>query len=232
MKVCFTVDVEHDCPPFLTTYRGIEEGMPRLSALLAEEGVRSTLFITGDVAQRYPDMLRQWAERGHEIACHGQTHRPFDTLDEPTARDEIQASTATLRKFGPCRSFRAPNLRFPESYVALLEEAGYALDSSQAKYKRAYYRDPPAESSLKRVPASMTSSVLRIPKPLRFAILGRLASPAVIFVHPWEFVDFRRSTLRWDCRFRTGEVALACVRENLRFYRARGAEFLTMAELV
>ena len=30
MQVSITVDVEHDCPPFLTTYRGIEQGVPRL----------------------------------------------------------------------------------------------------------------------------------------------------------------------------------------------------------
>ena len=114
MKVCFTVDVEHDCPPFLTTYRGIEEGMPRLMGLLAEEGVRSTFFITGDVAQRYPAIVKQLVDQGHEVGCHGQTHRPFDTLDEPTAREEIRASSATLRQFAPCRSFRPPTCDFPK----------------------------------------------------------------------------------------------------------------------
>ncbi|HEX3656294.1 MAG TPA: polysaccharide deacetylase family protein [Pirellulales bacterium] len=231
MKVCITVDVEHDCPPFMTTYRGIEEGMPRLLDLLAEERVPSTLFITGDVARRYPERVEQWARAGHEIGCHGDTHRPFDTLDEQTARDEMAASTATLRQFAPCRSFRAPNLRFPESFVAILEHEGYTLDSSQAKYKRSYWRDTPADSPLKRVPASMTACVLRFPKPLRWAILGRLASPVVLFVHPWEFVDFRRSTLRWDCRFRTGNQALDCLRETIRYFASRGGELVRMDAL-
>lgn len=232
MKVCITVDVEHDCPPFMTTYRGIEEGMPRLLDLFADEQVTSTLFITGDVARRYPEQVQRWAAAGHEIGCHGDTHRPFDTLDEATARGEIQASTAVLRQWAPCLSFRAPNLRFPESYVRLLEAEGYALDSSQAKYKRAYWLNRQALSSLKRVPASMTSSVLRIPKPLRYAILGRLASPVVLFVHPWEFVDFRRSTLRWDCRFATGQQALVALRENINYYRRRGAELRPMQDLL
>ena len=87
-------------------------------SMLAEEGVSGTFFITGDVARRYPSEVESWARAGHEIGCHGDTHRPFDTLDEQTARNEIQASTATLRKFAPCRSFRAPNLRFPESLCA------------------------------------------------------------------------------------------------------------------
>jgi peptidoglycan/xylan/chitin deacetylase (PgdA/CDA1 family) len=168
---------------------------------------------------------------GHEIGCHGDTHTPFDTLDEPTARSEIQASSAVLREFGPVTSFRAPNLRFPDRYVALLEEAGYRLDSSQAKYKRTYWFRGPLVTRLSRVPASMTSSVLRIPRAFRYPILGRLADPAVLFVHPWEFVDFRHSTLRLDCRFRTGQQALDALRQNMRFYRARGAKAVRMNEL-
>ena len=35
-RVSFTVDLEPDCPPYLWTWRGVEEGMPRLLAMLAE----------------------------------------------------------------------------------------------------------------------------------------------------------------------------------------------------
>jgi peptidoglycan/xylan/chitin deacetylase (PgdA/CDA1 family) len=183
------------------------------------------------MARRFPEVVTAIREGGHEIGCHGDTHTPFDTLDESTARSEIQASSAVLREFGPVTSFRAPNLRFPDRYVALLEKADYRLDSSQAKYKRTYWFRGPLETPLARVPASMTSSVLRIPRALRYPILGRLADPAVLFVHPWEFVDFRNSTLRLDCRFRTGRQALDALRQNMRFYRARGANAVRMDEL-
>ena len=53
MDVCITVDLEHDCPPFLTTYSGVTEGMPRLLALLAAEQIPATFFCTGDVARRF-----------------------------------------------------------------------------------------------------------------------------------------------------------------------------------
>ncbi len=231
MNVCWTVDVEHDCPPFLTTTRGMEEGMPRLLELFAQEQVRGTFFITGDMARRYPATVEAIRDGGHEVGCHGDTHTPFDTLDESTARKEIQLSSAVLREFGPVTSFRAPNLRFPDRYVRFLEEAGYRLDSSQAKYKKTYWYREPLETPLARVPASMTSSVLRIPRALRYPILSNLADPAVLFVHPWEFVDFRQSELRLDCRFRTGQKALDALRQNMRFYRARGAKAVRMDEL-
>ena len=81
-----------------------------------------------------------------------------------------------------------------------------------------------------RVPASITSSTLRWPAALRNPLLAALSEPAVVFVHPWEFVDLRRTTLRLDCRFKTGDTALACLRDTIRFFRNRSAVFGTMRE--
>lgn len=228
--VAFTVDVEPDCPPYLAGFRGIEQGMPRLLDMLAAEGVPATFFTTGEVAVRYPNVVERIVREGHELASHGMTHRAFSSLDAGEARREIDEAAAILRRAAPVTSFRAPYLQFPSAYLKMLEDAGFKLDSSQAKYKAAYYRDRPA-TSLSRVPASVTSSVLRLPRVVRSPYLAALASPIVLFVHPWEFVDLRREQLRIDCRFRTGDVALECVRTVLRDYRTRGAQFARMAEL-
>jgi peptidoglycan-N-acetylglucosamine deacetylase len=234
LTVCFTVDYEPDCPPWMTsTFRGVEEATAPLLAMLREEGVRATFFSTGVVAERYPDAVRAVVGAGHELGCHGHTHTRFTALGPEAARAEIETSAAVLRRHAPVTSFRAPNLVFPEAYVALLGAAGFTLDSSEAKYKAAYWRRSAAADGhgVRRVPASATSSVLRLPRPLREAYLARLASPVVLFVHPWEFVDLRRTELRWDCRFATGETALRRVRDSLRFLAQRGARFAPMGEL-
>lgn len=230
-RVCLTVDFEPDCPPYLsTTFRGIEQGAPALLALFAEHGVRATYFTTGEVAARYPDAVRALVQGGHELGCHGVSHSAFDELDEAAARREIAESARLLRTFAPVSSFRAPYLRFPERYVRLLEEAGFTLDSSLAKYKRSY-RAPRVPTTLTRIPASMTSSVLRLPALVRNPWLLALADPIVLFVHPWEFVDLTHEDLRYDCRFRTGAVALRCLREVITLFRRSGASFVTMREL-
>ena len=231
--VCFTVDVEPDCPPYLTGFRGIEQGMPRLLAMLAEERIPATFFTTGEVAERYPDVVTALVSDGHELACHGMTHRSFTTLTRDEARGEIEDSAKILRRHASVTSFRAPYLRFPNDYVPLLEASGFGIDSSQAKYKWGWHAGGGARGAgqLRRIPASVTSSVLRLPRLVRQAYLRALASPVVLFVHPWEFVDLRRERLRIDCRFRTGEVALACVRDVLRSFAARGATFRTMRDL-
>jgi peptidoglycan/xylan/chitin deacetylase (PgdA/CDA1 family) len=228
--VAFTIDLEPDCPPFLTGFRGVERGLPALLAVLQDLDIPATFFTTGEVAKRYPRSVEHVIDAGHELACHGMTHTSFATLDRETACEEIVESSAILRRFTNVTSFRAPYLQFPDAYVDLLEENGFVLDSSQAKYKLSYYRSR-TRSMLRRVPASVTSSVLRLPKPVRHAYLSALSEPVVLFVHPWEFVDLRKEKLRLDCRFKTGDTALACVRDVLESYASRGARFVRMREL-
>jgi peptidoglycan-N-acetylglucosamine deacetylase len=226
----FTVDLEPDCPPFLRGFRGVEQGLPRLLDVLACRNVRATFFTTGDVARRYPAAVRSVVDAGHELACHGMTHTAFTELSRDTAKKEIVESAAILRDFAPVDSFRAPYLKFPDAFIDIVADAGFAVDSSQAKYKRAYYKSK-GTSALTRIPASLTSSALRIPRFFRELYLRMLDAPVVLFVHPWEFVDLRREKLRYDCRFRTGDVALRCVDDVLRSMQSRGARFRTMREL-
>jgi peptidoglycan-N-acetylglucosamine deacetylase len=228
--VAFTVDLEPDCPPFLSGFRGVEQGLPALLDLLAALRVPATFFTTGEVAKRFPRSIERLVSEGHELACHGMTHTAFTSLPRDAAQAEIVESAAILRRFGPVTSFRAPYLRFPDAYVDILEKTGFELDSSQARYKLAYYR-PHVATKMLRIPASVTSSVLRLPNFIRRSYLAALSSPVVLFVHPWEFVDLTKEKLRLDCRFKTGDVALQCVKTVLADYDAKGARFVRMREL-
>lgn len=229
----FTCDLEPDCPPYLRGFRGVEEGLPKLLGLLDALQIRATFFTTGEVAQKYPESVRAVLAGHHELACHGMSHTAFTEMTRDAARAEIDESAAILREHSAVTSFRAPYLKFPDAYLDLLEAAGFALDSSQAKYKKAYYdsKRRGAATTLRRIPASLTSSALRIPKLFREAYVRAVSAPVVLFVHPWEFVDLRHEKLRFDCRFRTGDVAIECVGDVLRGMLARGARFHTMRDL-
>lgn len=230
-RVSLSVDFEPDCPPYLSsTFRGIERGAPALLDLFAELGVPVTYFTTGQVAERYPQAVRAVVEAGHELGCHGVTHTAFDTLDERAARWEITHSAERLRELAHVTSFRAPYLRFPERYLGLLEDAHFEVDSSLARYKRSFYA-PRHATTLTRIPASMTSSVYRLPRVIRNPWLLALSDPVVLFVHPWEFVDLTRENIRYDCRFRTGSFALRALREVIELFKGRGATFHSVREL-
>lgn len=229
-RVSITVDMEPDCPPFLWTWRGITEGMPKLLGLFARQGIPVTFFTTGETARLYPGSVEALVAAGHELGCHGVSHQRFDWMSRESAAAEISDSVKRLRTFAPVTSFRAPYLRFPGHYLDLLAAEGFDLDSSQAKYKRDV---PGVENApgLLRIPASITSSALRIPKVMREFFLGRLTDPVVLFVHPWEFVDLTAENLRYDCRFRTGQPALDALESVIEFFKGRDARFMTMRDL-
>src|SRR5690606_29255297 len=134
-QVYVTADVEPDCLPYLGGWRGMEEGFPRLMRLLAEERVPATLFATGQTAERYPELLREAVDAGHELGCHGDTHEPFGAMEESAARDELARASRVLREIAPTRSFRAPYLDFPDRFLPLLVEAGYRVDSSEGRHR-------------------------------------------------------------------------------------------------
>ncbi len=76
--VSITVDVEQDCPPYLNTFRGIEEGMQKLLTLFSDEKIHGTFFTTGMIAEKYPKLIEGIVAEGHELGCHGYSHQRFD----------------------------------------------------------------------------------------------------------------------------------------------------------
>ncbi len=230
-QILLTIDMEPDCPPYLHTFRGITEGTNSLLPLLQEEGVKATFFVTGQIAENYPDVVRNLISQGHELGSHGFGHIDYTTINRASAERDIEHSLEILRGFASVDSFRAPYLKFPQIYLDLLEKAGLLIDSSQAKYKPSYLQKH-QPTTLRRMPASITSSVLRLPAWIRNHWLGTLESPVVLFVHPWEFVDLRTADIPLDCRFKTGETALACLREVIQFYKKRNFQFRKMQDVL
>lgn len=219
--LCFTVDVEPDCPPFLWTWQGITEGLPRLLALLHSLGVPGTFFTTGASAETHPGAVEAILNGGHELACHGYSHRNFRDMSVDEAEEEVGRTNLILRRHAPVTAFRAPYLSFPEALVPRLSAHGFTIDSSRGAYKWNEPRNTDPSSPL-RLEASVTSSVLRIPRVVRNPWFARLTGPVTLFVHPWEFVDLTRSGIRYDCRFRTGDAALARLRTTLEWFLTRG----------
>jgi peptidoglycan-N-acetylglucosamine deacetylase len=228
-NITITIDVEEDCPPMLTSTRGMEEGLPELLDLFKKEGIRATFFVTGMMAEQYPDLIYRIPEEGHELGCHGYTHARFDRMEKEEARLALKKAGKVLRQFErKLVSFRAPNLQFPKNYLGLLEEEGFLYDSSIAAYKPPFFRSK-FEGKITRVPATITSSFLRLPPGFFLPLLKRSKAP-VIFVHPWEFVDMSNMPIRPDCRFNTGEKALNNLKILICALKAEHYLFLTLQE--
>ncbi|ASJ01275.1 polysaccharide deacetylase family protein [Thermococcus gorgonarius] len=229
MIVSITFDVEHDCPPYLTTTRGMEEGLPKLLDLMAEKRIRATFFFTAEMAKRFPELVKRVIDEGHELGSHTYNHERLDKLTKEEGAKIIEKSLKILREFGDVVSFRAPNLQFPDYYYEILEKNGVLIDSSKANYK-GYRGGVKFFGNVLEVPASTTSSVIRLPWRLQRIIHSRLKEPRVYFAHPWEFVPMQREKIRWDCRFNTGDKAIELLGMLIDHYKSQGAMFLTMRE--
>ena len=153
-------------------------------------------------------------------------------MEQAEAQNELARSAETLRKFGSVTSFRAPNLDFPDRFLPLLRDNGYTLDSSKGRHKLgSYFIKPDRREGIRRIPASISPSPLRTPAPIRNLICSLLDHPAVLFFHPWEFVDMSREPLRFDNRLRTGLPAVECLRQTIRYFKGRKVRFLRISEV-
>lgn len=107
-------------------------GVPRLLRMLDRHGVRSTFFVPGYTAHRYPQVVRDIVAAGHEIGHHGYLHEQPSQLsaaEEVTALDRGLAAleeVAGVRPIGYRAPMWDPSWRTP----ALLAERGFLYDSS------------------------------------------------------------------------------------------------------
>ena len=86
--------------------------------------------------------------------------RDLTGSDKEQAGAAIAKAKEALENLSPTiRSFRAPNLKFPLEYVAILQENGFKIDSSIAKYKPPFPGKSYMTEDIMRIPASITSSV-------------------------------------------------------------------------
>ncbi len=227
MMVTLSFDVEQDCPPFASTFKGLREGLPEVMDLLEEYGIRGTFLFTGRAAEAFPELARRAAKK-HELGCHGLEHERFDRLTASEAGGRLRKALSILRRFGRVVSFRAPNFQFPDGYYPVLENLGILVDSTKARHKGWRGGVTPI-GGLLEVPASMTSIVTRLPWRIQLRVHEKLEEPAVYIFHPWEFVRMPRS-LRPDCWFGTGKPALSKLRHLIEYHVEKDATFLTLAE--
>ena len=114
-----------------------KEGLPALLDLYDEFGVQATFFYIANYAKGYPDIVRMVQARGHEIACHGLTHRhdkAFDSMPFEEQLEHLKAAKAILEDISgeEVVSFRSPALRVNSDTPKALVEAGFKFDSSVA----------------------------------------------------------------------------------------------------
>ena len=177
--------------------------------LLDRLQVRGTFFALGWIAERYPSCVRQIADLGHEVACHGWFHRRVDRMEPGAFSEEMARSKALLESLSgqPVTGFRAPCWSIVSGAWAYeaLARLGFRYSSSRlcipglgggSPAPRTHFgvREFPALSGRilgVPVPAGGTVALRVLPRWwLKAARRRREASgsPAIYWFHPWELV--------------------------------------------
>jgi peptidoglycan-N-acetylglucosamine deacetylase len=124
-------------------------GVPRLLGLLERHRIRSTFFVPGYTAERYPQTVKAIAAAGHEICHHGYLHEQPTGL---TGAQEIEALDRGLEALARTAGvtpagYRAPMWDLSWRTPALLSERGFLYDSSLMDADEPYeLRVSPSES--------------------------------------------------------------------------------------
>ena len=80
----------------------------RLLEGLRDRGVKATFFLCGYRIQDYPDITRQIFEEGHEIGCHGYSHKDMQRMSRRDIAAEIADTQALLPQGCPVKLLRPP----------------------------------------------------------------------------------------------------------------------------
>lgn len=194
----------------------VEKNTENLLEIFQRFQVKSTFFILGWVAERFPRLIQRMAQEGHEIASHGYQHELVYDIGPAKFREDLTKSKKILEDLSQKKilGYRAPSYSITkESLWALdiLLEEGFRYDSSIFPVRHPRYGIPDArrdhhlfsrpQGQIEEFPPS-TVKIGKYHLPIagggyfrlfpyavtRWAVRKVNASgmPFIFYLHPWE----------------------------------------------
>ena len=194
----------------------VECNTRKIADLLSEHSTKATFFVLGWVAERHPDLVKDLAQQGHEIASHGYGHELVHKQTPAQFREDVRRSKQILEDLigAPVMGYRAPGFSITsqtEWAISVLIEEGYRYDSSiynrfrstqGSRVTRAgtYQLKTEAGSIWEVSPSTMNACGLQFPvagggyfrlfpyatSKMFLKHLEKQGSQLVIYLHPWE----------------------------------------------
>lgn len=224
VKSAFTVDVEDGISIAMRDAFNVEKEQTnrvvhlteKILDLLSDKSVRGTFFILGQVAEKFPDLVKNIAAQGHEVGVHGYNHLQFFRMTPEEAFQELSSAKKLIEDLTGDRVYghRAPAFSItPETKWGLdvIAETGFEYDSSIMPAKMRRYGWPgfsktittvetPKGYKLTEVPMSVVpvfgneipvcgGGYLRLfPGRLTKFAMSKITKerPAIVYIHPYE----------------------------------------------
>jgi polysaccharide deacetylase family protein (PEP-CTERM system associated) len=146
----------------------VESNTRRLLDLFDEYDLKATFFVLGWVAERKRELIREIADRGHEVACHGFSHQLVYNQSQQEFRDETFRSKELLEDITqkPVSGYRAASYSITNDSrwaLDILAEAGFEYDSSIFPIRHDRYGIPDAEEYPHQLKTPNGNSLVEFP---------------------------------------------------------------------
>jgi len=221
------------------------EGTNVILDILAEFKIKATFFCTANYAINRPELIHRIIDEGHELASHGYFHSEFKPEDYQRSKDTLETLSGSTVK-----GFRMARMQPIDT--ALLSAAGYTYDTSinptwiPGRYNNRSYPFGwhKLANGLVEIPSAVTP-FLRLPLfwlsfhllPVRVFtwLVNRLLRKqdyAVIYFHPWEFVNLQNHS-EWNIpiyiRYNSGDAMRKRLSKMIKYYKSNGIGFESTA---
>jgi polysaccharide deacetylase family protein (PEP-CTERM system associated) len=176
MPLTITFDLEDNRRDLVAQEPRFVAMTERVLAFLEGHAIRATVFVVGELARSHPQLVREVAERGHEIGLHGLRHVALGDVGREHLRAELREGRALLEDAAqvPVRGFRAPIFSLTPSTAWAVEDiaaTGFAYSSSVLPAANPLHGWPGAPST----PFRWGNGLPELPCPVAGA--GRLMIP-------------------------------------------------------
>ena len=112
---------------------------------LDAHSIQASFYVPGYVAETHVEMVKEIANRGHEIAHHGYMHEPPSSLTRDQEIEVIESGIRILRNITgeQPQGYRSPSWELSEHSLELLTDYGFIYDSSLMGDDAPYIVDSP-----------------------------------------------------------------------------------------
>lgn len=147
IRNAFTVDLEDWYQGIEAPYNSwgnysprLEKGFYKIFTLLEESNTKATFFTLGWIAEKYPQIIKELVQAGHELGSHSYTHEKVYKQTSDEFRKEIRRTKDVIQNITgkTIIAHRSPFFSITSQSLwalQILEEEGYEIDCSISPIK-------------------------------------------------------------------------------------------------
>ncbi len=163
----------------------------QILGILKRHNTKGTFFILGTVAEAFPNLVKQIADQGHEIATHGHTHRFVSSLSQDEFDYELKTSLSILRKLSgqPVVGHRAPAFSIDAEGM---EWAFETMRANDILYDSSIVKQFDASQPSNAKPFTTTGGIIEVPMPrVSFGVKQGLIGGSYLRLFPYSLIRSR-----------------------------------------